>query len=96
MSKQPAVYILASKRNGTLYIGVTSDIRNRVWQHKNDLVEGFTKRYDVHRLVFYELHTDMASALGREKKVKKWNRAWKLKLIEERNPDWKDLWEEIL
>ena len=74
MSKQPAVYILASKRNGTLYIGVTSDLIKRTWEHKNDSVEGFTKRYRVHRLVYYELHEDMESAIRREKQMKKWNR----------------------
>lgn len=93
MSKQPAVYILASKRNGTLYIGVTSNLIKRAWEHKNDLVAGFTKRYSVHRLVYYELHESMESAINREKQMKKWNRAWKLELIEKRNPDWKDLWE---
>ena len=71
MSKRPAVYILASKRNGTLYIGVTSDLHKRAWEHKNDLVEGFTKRYSVHRLVYYEMHEDMASAINREKQMKK-------------------------
>ena len=96
MSKQPAVYILASKRNGTLYIGVTSDIIKRTWEHKNDSVEGFTKRYRVHRLVYYELHEDMESAIRREKQMKKWNRDWKLELIEKQNPDWRDLWEGIL
>ncbi|MCH8041164.1 MAG: GIY-YIG nuclease family protein [Nitrospinae bacterium] len=96
MSKQPAVYILASKRNGTLYIGVTSDLPKRAWEHKNDVVEGFTKRYRVHRLVYYELHEDMESAIRREKHMKKWNRAWKLELIEKQNPDWRDLWEGIL
>ena len=96
MSKQPAVYILASKRNGTLYIGVTSDLPKRAWEHKNDAVEGFTKRYRVHRLVYYELHEDMESAIRREKHMKKWNRAWKLELIEKQNPDWRDLWEGIL
>ncbi len=96
MSKQPAVYILASKRNGTLYIGVTGDLSRRVWEHKNDLVDGFTKRYRVHLLVYYELHGDIASAINREKQVKNWNRIWKLELIEKQNPDWKDLWEEIL
>ena len=96
MSKQPAVYILASKRNGTLYIGVTSDLIKRTWQHKNDSVEGFTKRYRVHRLVYYELHEDMESAIRREKQMKKWNRDWKLELIEKQNPDWRDLWEGIL
>lgn len=96
MSKQPAVYILASKRNGTLYIGVTGDLQKRIWEHKNDLVDGFTKRYEVHRLVYYELHEDMASAIRREKQLKKWNRAWKLKLIERENSAWKDLWDGII
>ena len=96
MTKQPAVYILASKRNGTLYIGVTSDLQKRAWEHKNDLVEGFTKRYGVHRLVYYELHQDMVSAISREKQMKKWNRAWKLELIERQNPGWRDLWEGII
>jgi putative endonuclease len=96
MSKQPAVYILANKRNGTLYIGVTSNLLKRVWEHKNDLVAGFTKRYNVHLLVYYELHEDMESAITREKQLKKWNRAWKLELIEKQNPRWGDLWERIL
>ena len=96
MSKQPAVYILASKRNGTLYIGVTNDLPKRAWEHKNDVVKGFTKRYSVHRLVYYELHEDMESAIRREKHMKKWNRAWKLELIEKQNPDWSDVWEGIL
>jgi putative endonuclease len=96
MSKQPAVYILASKRNGTLYIGVTSNLQKRAWEHKNNLVEGFTRRYGVHRLVYYELHEDMVSAIRREKQIKKWNRAWKLELIERENPDWRDLWEGII
>jgi putative endonuclease len=91
MRKQPAVYILASRRNGTLYVGVTSDLQKRTWEHKNDLVEGFTTRYGVHRLVYYELHDEMASVIRREKQIKKWNRAWKLKLIEGENPDWDDL-----
>jgi putative endonuclease len=94
--KQPAVYILASQRNGTLYIGVTSDRVQRVWQHKNDIVEGFTKKYGVHQLVYYELHGDMENAIIREKRLKKWNRAWKLRLIGEMNADWKDLYESIL
>jgi putative endonuclease len=89
--KQPTVYVLASKRNGTLYIGVTSDLRKRVWEHKNDVVEGFTRRYGVHQLVYYELHEDMVSAIRREKQMKKWNRAWKLSLIEKHNTDWRDL-----
>ena len=96
MTKQPAVYVLASKRNGTLYIGVTSDLQKRVSKHKNDLVDGFTKRYGVHRLVYYELHEDMVSAIRREKQMKKWDRAWKLELIEKRNSGWKDLWEGII
>jgi putative endonuclease len=96
MPKQPAVYILASKRNGTLYVGVTSNLQQRAWTHKNDSVEGFTKRYGVHSLVYYELHHDMVSAITREKQIKKWNRAWKLELIEKQNPDWRDLWDEII
>ena len=94
--KQPAVYILASQRNGTLYIGVTSDLVQRIWQHKNDVVEGFTKKYGVHLLVYYELHEDMENAIIREKRLKKWNREWKLRLIEEKNPNWHDLYESIL
>ena len=95
MVKQPAVYILASKPNGTLYIGVTSDLPKRVWKHKNDSIDGFTKRYGVHRLVYFELHGDMLSAITREKQLKKWNRAWKLELIEGQNPGWNDLWKDI-
>ena len=93
--KQPCVYILASKRNGTLYVGVTSNLVKRVWEHKNDLVEGFTKRYGVHTLVWYEGHETMASAIARERAIKEWRRAWKLELIEERNPAWRDLSEEL-
>jgi putative endonuclease len=96
MPRQPAVYILASKRNGTLYIGVTSDLVKRAWEHKNNLAEGFTKRYGVHRLVYYELHEDMVSAIRREKQMKKWNRSWKRELIERQNSDWRDLWEGII
>ena len=93
--KIPCVYMLASRRNGTLYIGVTSDVVQRVWQHRNDLVGGFTKQYGVHRLVWYEVHETMESAIVREKALKKWNRAWKVRLIEEGNPDWVDLYEEV-
>jgi len=96
MPKQPAVYILANKRNGTLYIGVTSDLPKRAWEHKNDLVEGFASKYKIHRLVYYEIYGDMMSAITREKQMKKWNRAWKLELIEEENPEWNDLWDEIV
>jgi putative endonuclease len=94
--KQPAVYILANKRNGTLYIGVTSNLLKRIWQHKNNLVEGFTKLYNVHHLVWYEPHESMQSAIDREKRLKEWKRAWKLELIEKRNPDWQDLYDSIL
>jgi len=92
---QPCVYIMASGRNGTLYIGVTSNLAGRVWQHKNNVVDGFTKRYAVHQLVWYEPHENMESALAREKALKKWNRIWKLRLIEEFNPDWLDLYEQL-
>ena len=94
--KTPCVYILASKPFGTLYIGVTSNLVQRVWQHRNGLVEGFTKRYDVRRLVWYETHNTMESAIGREKALKKWDRAWKIRLIEDRNPMWADLYREIV
>lgn len=96
MSKQPAVYILASKRNGTLYIGVTLDLVKRMWEHNSNLVDGFTKRYGVHDLVWYELHENMASAIEREKKIKEWKRVWKLELIENQNPDWRDLYNSII
>jgi len=79
--------MLASKKNGTLYIGVTSDLMKRVWEHKNDLVEGFTKEYGVHRLVYFEMLEDMESAIQREKQLKKWNRDWKIELIEKDNPE---------
>lgn len=94
--KQPAVYILASQRNGTLYIGVTSDLIKRIWGHKNDVAEGFTQKYKVHQLVYFEQHQDMLAAITREKQLKKWNRAWKLALIEKNNPDWRDLWDDIV
>ena len=94
--KQPFVYILASQRNGTLYTGVTSDLSKRIWEHKNDLIEGFTKKYGVHRLVYYEFHNDMATAITREKQIKKWRRAWKVELIEHDNPDWRDRWDELV
>ncbi len=90
------VYILASKRNGTLYIGVTSNLIKRVYKHKNNLVEGFTKRYQVHHLVYYEIYEDVRDAILREKRMKKWNRRWKIELIEKMNPEWKDLYAEIV
>ena len=88
--------MLASKRNGTLYIGVTSDLVKRIWQHKNNMVEGFTERYGVHQLVWYELHENIQSALEREKRMKGWKRKWKLELIESANPNWKDLYHTIV
>ena len=94
--KQPCVYILASGRNGTLYTGVTSDLVKRVWEHKNDLVKGFTKRYGVHTLVWFEMHEDMLAAIAREKEIKGWKRHWKLELIEARNPNWRDLYPDLL
>lgn len=94
--KTPCVYILASRRHGTLYVGVTSDLVQRVWQHRNDLVDGFTQRYRVHRLVWYEVHESMESAIMREKRIKKWNRDWKIELIEKNNPSWSDLYGEIV
>ncbi|RKZ37626.1 MAG: GIY-YIG nuclease family protein [Gammaproteobacteria bacterium] len=94
--RQPAVYILASRRNGTLYTGVTSDLIKRVWEHEQDAVDGFTKKYGVHLLVYYELHLDMASAITREKQIKKWRRAWKLRLIEQINPRWDNLYGSLL
>lgn len=93
--KSPCVYILASKRNGTLYIGVTSDLRSRVWQHKNKVVPGFTEKYDANILVYYEQGEGILGAIQREKQLKKWNRSWKIRLIEEKNPKWKDLYDEL-
>jgi putative endonuclease len=92
--KSPAVYILASRRNGTLYIGVTSDLAQRISLHKQDLIEGFTKKYRVHRLVYYEMHPTMDAAIRREKQLKEWRRLWKIRLIESMNPDWVDLFDE--
>ncbi|WP_320836710.1 GIY-YIG nuclease family protein [Zhongshania sp.] len=93
--KQPCVYILASKPHGTLYIGVTSNLVARIYQHKADLVAGFSQRYSVHRLVYIELHQEMYAALAREKQLKRWKRAWKIRLIEEKNPKWQDLYPEL-
>ncbi|MCU0855625.1 MAG: GIY-YIG nuclease family protein [Rhodobacteraceae bacterium] len=90
--KQPAVYVLATYKRGTLYVGVTSNLVKRVWQHKSDFADGFTKRYGVHSLVWYELHETMESAIRREKAIKKWRRAWKVALIENTNPGWMDLY----
>jgi len=96
MNKQPCVYILASKRNGTLYVGVTSDLIRRVYQHRNDLLDGFSKRYAVHDLVWYEVHGNMESAILREKQIKRWGRKVKISMIEQFNSAWKDLWPELL
>jgi putative endonuclease len=96
MNRNPAVYILASKHNGTLYIGVTSNLIKRLWEHKHDMVEGFTRKYGIHTLVYFEQHNEMAEAIRREKQLKKWNRAWKIELIEKTNPHWRDLWSEIV
>ena len=96
MERQPCVYMLASKRNGTLYTGVTSNLLKRVWEHKNNLVEGFTSKYGVHTLVWYELHDTMDSAIQREKAIKNWKRVWKLKVIEKMNSRWHDLYSDLL
>ena len=92
MERQPCVYILASKRNGTLYVGVTSDLPKRVWEHKNHVVDGFTKMYQVHNLVWYEMHETMESAITREKSIKRWRRKWKMEMINSFNPGWRDLY----
>jgi putative endonuclease len=94
-TKRPCVYVLASKRNGTLYVGVTNDLARRTWEHKSDSIDGFTKRYGVHQLVYIELHETMPAAILREKQIKKWRRAWKLELIERDNPEWRDLYAEL-
>ncbi len=94
--KQAFVYIMANKRNGTIYTGVTNDLSNRVWQHKQNVIEGFTKKYGVHHLVYFEQHGSMYSAIEREKQIKKWCRQWKLKLIEKENPSWSDLYDSII
>lgn len=95
-AKYAYVYILASKRNCTLYIGVTTNLLRRVSEHKEDIMEGFTKRYCVHSLVYYEQGESIVGAIQREKQMKKWKRAWKIELIERFNPGWKDLYDELL
>jgi putative endonuclease len=95
MSKSYFVYLLASRRNGTLYIGVTNNLVRRTFQHKSDLIAGFTKRYGVHRLVWFEEYADIRNAIAREKRLKGWNRAWKIRLIEAHNPEWIDLFDSI-
>jgi putative endonuclease len=95
MTKQPTVYILASRPNGTLYSGVTNDLVRRVWEHRNNQADGFTKKYSVHRLVYFERRASMIEAIRREKQIKRWRRAWKIELIEKENPEWHDLWPAI-
>ena len=95
MEKQPCVYLLASGRNATLYAGVTSNLIQRVYQHRNNQVDGLTKRYGVHHLVWYEVYERMETAILREKQIKKWQRMAKIDLIEQRNPEWRDLWHEL-
>jgi len=96
MNKQYYVYILASGKNGTLYIGITSNLIKRVYKHKNNLVKGFTKKHAVHTLVYYELTDDVDSAIAKEKQIKKWNREWKIGLIEKHNPEWQDFYKDLI
>ncbi len=96
MARQPCVYLLASRPYGTLYIGVTSDLVRRVWQHRQGVADGFTRQYGVHLLVWYEQHATMEAAIRREKALKEWRRAWKIRLIQEANPHWRDLYPDIL
>ena len=93
--RQPCVYLLASDRNGTLYLGVASDLIARIWQHREHAIDGFSHRYGVARLVWFEQHVTMEAAIEREKRIKKWNRAWKLDLIDAQNPSWRDLWPDV-
>jgi len=95
MKKEPCVYILASKKNGVLYVGVTSNLIQRIWQHKNKQVSGFTQKYNAHILVYFEVHEIMESAILREKQIKKWKREWKISIIEKSNSKWLDLWEQL-
>lgn len=95
MSKTFCVYIVSNKRHGTLYIGITSELPKRIYQHKNKLFEGFSKKYSLDKLVYYEIYKDSITAITREKRLKKWKRQWKIKLIEEKNPNWSDLSNEI-
>ena len=90
------VYILASRRNGTLYIGMTDNLARRIWEHRSEIVPGFTKKYGIKTLVWYELHESRENAFQRERQLKKWNRAWKLELIERLNPDWRDLTADLM
>ncbi|WP_435641696.1 GIY-YIG nuclease family protein [Micavibrio aeruginosavorus] len=93
--KNFCVYILAKGRNQTFYVGVTSDLKKRIWQHKNEIADGFTKEYGLKTLVYYEVFDDVEQAILREKRLKKWNRTWKMRVVEEMNPDWKDLYDDL-
>lgn len=95
MEKTFCVYILTNKIYGTLYVGVTSNLPKRIWEHKNKVVEGFSQKYDLDKLVYYEVHENAESAIKREKRLKKWDRKWKIELIQKQNPDWQDLFETI-
>ena len=95
-NKQAFIYIIASKKNGTIYIGVTNNLITRVWQHKSDIIKGFSKKYKTHQLVYFEQHSNIQSAIEREKQIKKWKRKWKLQLIEKLNPLWKDLYTDVV
>jgi len=90
-----SVYIMTNRRQGTLYVGVTNSMRHRIWQHKNNLIKGFTSKYDLHRLVFFENYESIQTAIEREKQIKNWKRQWKIELIESVNPQWRDLYEEV-
>jgi putative endonuclease len=94
--KEPAVYILTNRSNGVLYVGVTSDLIKRIWQHRNNSVEGFSQRYRLHLLVYFAQFESMIEAIAREKELKKWRRAWKVALIEQNNPEWRDLWPDLI
>lgn len=96
VTKQPAVYILASAERGTLYVGVTGWLKHRIWEHREGAIEGFAKKYNIKRLVWFELCADFPAAIAREKQIKKWNRAWKIELVERANPQWLDLWEDLI
>ena len=95
MNKQYYVYILAKARNSTFYIGMTSNLQKRIWKHKNDVADGFTKKYGIKMLVYYEVFDDPENAIKREKRLKKWNRTWKMQVIEDMNPEWRDLYDDI-
>ena len=94
--KEPCVYILSNHRRGTLYIGVTSNLIKRVWEHKQGLVDGFTKKYEIHTLVYFEMADDMPTAIAREKQLKKWRRMWKIELVEKQNNEWRDLYADLI